>query len=82
MTQPFFVVRPTPINDANFVSSNVPENDFPEFASGTTYALGARVIVTTGYHRIYESLVASNTGNFPPQLLLPDWLLPDYAYYE
>ena len=66
MTQPFFVVRPTPINDANFVSSNVPENDFPVFASGTTYALGARVIVTTDYHRIYESLVASNTGNFPP----------------
>jgi hypothetical protein len=66
MTTPFYVVTPTMIDDMNFVSSTVPENDFPVYSEATTYPLGARVIVTTGYHKIYESLVASNTGNFPP----------------
>jgi hypothetical protein len=34
-------------------------------AGGTTYADGDRVIVTTGYHKIYESQQAANTGNDP-----------------
>ena len=66
MTTPFFVVTPQMIDDINFVSSSVPENDFPVYSEMTTYPLGARVIVTTGHHKIYESLIANNTGNFPP----------------
>jgi len=35
---------------------------YPEYASGTTYALGARVIVAAT-HKVYESLSAGNVGN-------------------
>jgi hypothetical protein len=66
MSAPFTVLVPTPISDANFVSSTLPENDYPVWSSGTTYALGAFVIVTTGHHKIYTSAVANNTGFFPP----------------
>jgi hypothetical protein len=34
-------------------------------AGGTTYADADRVIVTTGYHKIYESQQVANTGNDP-----------------
>lgn len=66
MSEPFFALRPTPVSDVNFVSSNVPENDHPVYANNVTYGLGALVIVTTGYHRIYQSREANNLGNFPP----------------
>lgn len=64
------IIRPLPITDAVLDVSgsppvtNVPENDHAEWAVGTTYALGDRVILTST-HRIYESLQASNTGNSP-----------------
>ena len=66
MTTPFFVLNPTVVVDASLISSNVPENDFPVYSSGVTYGLGATVIVTTGVHRIYESLQANNLNHFPP----------------
>lgn len=66
MTQPFTIVKPIVINDANFVSSSLTEADHPVWAVGTTYAVGDRVIVTTGFHAIYESLEAANVGNSPP----------------
>lgn len=66
MTTPFTVVVPTKVSDLNFVSSNIPENDHPEYSAITHYALGQRVIVTTGWHTIYESLENNNMGFFPP----------------
>lgn len=61
------IIAPLAITDARLTSSDVAENDHPEYAAGTTYADGDRVIVTdTGVHRIYESLQGSNTGNYPP----------------
>jgi hypothetical protein len=51
------------------VSSNIAENDYPEYAPATAYDFGAEVIVTGTYHRAYRSRVAgagTNTGNFPP----------------
>lgn len=66
MTLPFTVLVPTPVTDANFVSSTLPENDHPVYSAATTYALGAMVIVTTGHHKIYRSLIANNLNNFPP----------------
>lgn len=42
------IIRPTLITDAMFLSSDVPETDYPEFAMATTYALGTRVIDSTG----------------------------------
>lgn len=56
------VIRPLPVTDAILTSSNVAETEYPAWASGTTYALGARTIRA---HRVFESLVASNVGNDP-----------------
>jgi hypothetical protein len=59
-------------------SSNVPETDYAAYAAGTTYAAGNRVIVTaSGVHKIYESLVGGNVGNYPPTDVLaasPNWV--------
>lgn len=52
------------INDTNLTSSTVPENDHAQWAIGTTYALGARVIVLST-HKVYQSLQAGNVGNNP-----------------
>ena len=61
-------------NNINLLSSNVSESLHSEWASGTTYAAGDRVYVTLESdgttertpHRIFESLVGSNLGNYPP----------------
>jgi len=58
------VVRPVPVTDAMMIAAAIDENDYPAWASGTAYALGARVILTST-HRVYESLQASNTGHDP-----------------
>jgi hypothetical protein len=59
------LIRPETVTDSIFQSSDVPENDYAAWASGTTYADGDRVIVTTGVHKIYESQQAGNVGNDP-----------------
>ena len=72
------VIKPITITDAMFTSSNVSEDDYAEYVAGTTYADGDTVIETaTGVHKIYESLKAANTGNYPPDNLTgvdPWWL--------
>jgi hypothetical protein len=80
MTQPFTIIKPIEIDDSNFISSSLSENDYAEWAVGTTYALGDRVIVIddgssppVGVHKIYESLEAVNVGNFPPDSS-SDWV--------
>jgi hypothetical protein len=52
----------------------VPENDYAAWAVGTTYAAGDRVIVTTGYHKIYESKLGGNVGNDPTTDDGTNWL--------
>lgn len=72
------IIRPVAITDAQFVSSNVPETDYSAYSSATTYALGARVIVTSsGVHKCYESLQASNLNHAPQSS--PTWWL-DLGY--
>ena len=56
------LIRPTTLTDAMLTSSTAPENDHPVWASGTAYAVGARVILTAT-HRRYEALVASTGVN-------------------
>jgi len=72
------VIKPVEITDARLSATNVPENDENEYASGTTYATGDKVMVTdAGVHRRYESLKDSNTGNYPPDNTTgtaPAWL--------
>lgn len=67
------LIRPVTVTDSVLVSSNVAENDFPQWAVGTTYADGDKVIVLST-HRIYESLVGSNTGNDPTTDDGTNWL--------
>lgn len=68
------IIRPTTITDAMLTSSTVTEADHAAYSAATTYALGDRVIVTTGDHRIYESLQAGNVGHTPSTS--PTWWLP------
>jgi hypothetical protein len=71
-------IKPLAITDAMLTSSNVSEDDYDEYAAGTTYGAGDSAIITTiGIHKVYESLKAANTGNYPPDNLIGDdpwWL--------
>ena len=64
MSQPLRVIRNIALTDAMLAGTSVPENDHAAWSSGTTYAAGDRVILTST-HRIYQSLQASNTNNAP-----------------
>jgi hypothetical protein len=57
-------IEPFVVTDASLTSSNVLENDYAAWASGTTYNLGDRVIVVS-VHKVYESAINSNVGNNP-----------------
>ena len=66
------IIRPEAITDSILQSTDVTEADEAEWASGTTYADAALVMVTgtgggaaTATHKIYESQQGSNTGNDP-----------------
>lgn len=60
------LVRPMAIDDAALASSNVAETDHTAWSGATTYAAGDRVrVVSTDYHKVFESLVGSNTNNNP-----------------
>lgn len=48
--------------DIALLSTNVPENDHPEWSGITDYAIGDRVI-STSTHRIYEAIAASGPSN-------------------
>ena len=61
------VVNP---RDIDLTYTNVPLTDHAEWAVGTTYAEGAKVIVLDD-KRIYESLQAANTGKTPSTS--PEW---------
>ncbi len=53
-----------PIEITSYTTTNILENDYAEYAGGTTYALDARVIVASE-HNVYQSLQNANTGNTP-----------------
>jgi len=51
----------------NLLYSNISEEDYPVWNDSSTYAKGDCVIVTdVEPHKVFESLVGSNTGNYPP----------------
>lgn len=60
------VIPPVLVTDAMLTASNVPEADHPEWAVGTTYPMGYRVIIAAA-HRIYESVADDNVGNDPQE---------------
>ena len=57
------VIAPFEITGTILHSSTVPENDYAEWAAGTAYSVGQKVIRLTT-HKIYEAL-ASTTGDTP-----------------
>lgn len=57
------VLEPITVTDAMLNASNVPETDYPVWASGTAYVAGNRVI-RLSTHRIYEA-IAPSTGQTP-----------------
>lgn len=62
MTEPLKVIKSVTVTDVMLAGCSVPEADHATWASGTTYALAARVILA---HKIYESLQAANTNHDP-----------------
>lgn len=60
------ILRPVQITDTVLTTSDVVENDKPEWLVGTTYAEGTEVMRTVaGTHSVYVSLQGSNLGNTP-----------------
>lgn len=60
----FNIITPMAVTDAELTASNIPEDDHPEWATGTAYGQGDKVISTVS-HRVYESMQAANQGNDP-----------------
>lgn len=65
------VIAPTPITDAVLASCTVPENDYAEWSSATSYTVGQKVIIAAT-HQTYEALTAHT--NKPPATSPADWL--------
>lgn len=57
-------IEPLTITDSVLTSSTVPENDYAQWSSVTTYSLGNRVI-RRSVHKAYESATNNNTANDP-----------------
>ncbi len=70
------VIFPTSVDDDVFVSSTVPENDYAEWSSATSYVIGNKVIISAT-HQVYEALTANT--NKPPVTSPNDWLNIGYT---
>lgn len=58
------IIKPMEVTPAMLVSSNVPETDHAEWAVGTTYGKGDRVILAA-QHKVYQSAIDGNVGKDP-----------------
>ena len=68
------IIKPVTVTNSILSSSNITEDDYAEWAVGTTYSVGDKVIVIGTTHRVYESLVGSNLGNDPTTDDGTNWL--------
>lgn len=64
MSGGLMILRPQVVTDAILTACNVPETDAPVWAVGTTYAVGA-IVMLLSTHSLYENQVAGNVGNSP-----------------
>ncbi|HEX8596691.1 MAG TPA: hypothetical protein VF682_25930 [Pseudomonas sp.] len=72
-------IRPIEVTPAKLISSNVLENDYPEWAAGTN-ALGVRKMLAAE-HKVYE-VIAATTTDAPQAGLLkdpPTWMEIGYT---
>lgn len=58
-------IAPITITEAMILSTNLAEDDHPEWDGATTYAEDAYCIITGSTHAIYRSLQAGNLNNSP-----------------
>lgn len=58
------IIKPNTIDDGNFVSSNVPEDDAPEWDESTAYVVGPPASRVMLDHIVYQA-AANNTGKDP-----------------
>jgi len=58
------VIKPHVITDLMMLSSSVAENDYPAWVSGTTYALGDKVI-RTNVHKVFQRYAAGSSTLAP-----------------
>ena len=58
------LIKPHSITDSMMVSSSVLENDYPAWVSGTTYALGDKVI-RVGVHKVFQRYAAGSSTVAP-----------------
>lgn len=63
MTAQLSVLAPIAVDDTILVSSTAPENDYPVWNSGTSYAAGA-FCISPVTHRVYQCMTA-HTGKDP-----------------
>lgn len=65
------IIAPVEITPDKLLSSSVPEDDYAEWNSATSYSIGSRVMIVA-QHRCYESLTIN--ANTPPASSPDDWL--------
>jgi len=61
------VLIPYEVTDSNLISCSVPETEtgLAVWSAATTYAAGQRCFMTTGVHKIFESVAAGNLNHNP-----------------
>ena len=62
MAEPFIVVPPVIIDDVKLLTTDVPENDYPNWSNVTNYVKGDRVILSST-HKVYEAASANTNKN-------------------
>lgn len=67
------LLQPVDVTDAVLIASNVAEIDAPEWLADAVYAAGARVRRGAS-HRVFESLIAGNSGYDPATVGSAHWL--------
>jgi hypothetical protein len=72
IVEPFLVTDTVMVTSGSPPATNVPENDYPTWSAGTTYAAADRVILIST-HKVYESLLSGNVGNDPTVFSSPSY---------
>ena len=62
MAEPFIVVPPVIIDDVKLLTTDVPENDYPDWSNVTNYVKGDRVTLPSA-HKNYEAASANTNKN-------------------
>ena len=60
------VVKPIAVTPSMLVSTDVPEADYAEWAAGTTYAIGDRVIVAAQLLQVMPLIGRSTSATAAP----------------